>query len=82
MVIVDNPAYFTSASVTVDNDEYVEIVKSISRIQDSAEAYLENYIAYYQEKSKMSKKEFDCKYGHSTFRYFHDILGIDKRQLP
>ncbi len=74
MVIIQNPVYINNESAVIDDDEYVETVLNIERIQREAVRFLEDYCAHVTGACLMHEREFQRRYRFSPLKYFHSAL--------
>lgn len=76
-IIINNDLYLEKVdTATVDNDEYIAMMKNISVIENDVDLYIRRYIDHTNGTTAMHPREFIRKYKYSTLPYFHDILGI------
>ena len=75
MVIVKNTDYLDSTT-TIDNDEYIEVIKNLPLIVNQSVNYLETYCNHVSGKSVLSSQKYKRDYQYSTLPYFHEILKI------
>ena len=77
IVIVKNSAYLDSSiTAIVDQDEYAEMMRNISRIVREANDYVNTYIQHIKGTSPIHPRTFLRKYQYTTLSYFHDLMGI------
>ena len=76
IAIINNKDYIENQPVTIDKDEYNETMINIDKIVTGAILYVESYIDHINKTKILHQREFTRKYGFSTLRYFHDILGL------
>lgn len=75
IVIIKDNKYIGNATV-VDKDEYKETRNNITRIANEANEYIDEYIAYQNGVSKLSKEELRRRYEYTSLAYFHEELGL------
>lgn len=73
IVLIKDTNYIGSNGV-VDNDEYVEMMRNIRRINKEVNDYIDGYIDYITKST--AEKDDLKKYKYTTLKYFHDILNI------
>ena len=77
IVLIKNENYFDfTKKAVVDQDEYAEMMKNLSRIIREVIDYVDTYINHIKKTRLMHPREFMRKYQYSTLAYFHDIMGI------
>ncbi len=76
VIIRDNGYFDPTKTAIVDQDEYVEMIRSLPTIVQEANDYVNTYINHINGTFTMHPKAFARKYQYSTLPYFHDIMGI------
>lgn len=71
MVLIKDKHYIGLKGL-VDNDEYVEMMQNIQKINKEANDYIDGYLEYILTNNIKDLK----KYKYTTLKYFHDILNI------
>lgn len=71
IVLIKDKNYIGSKGL-VDNDEYVEMMQNIQKINKEANDYIDEYLEYILTGNIKDLK----KYKYTTLKYFHDILNI------
>ena len=76
IAIISNSDYIDNKKAIVDQDEYNETVKNISKIVSQAVKYVDTYINHINGTKTISAEQYARLYQYSTLPYFHDILGL------
>lgn len=76
MVPIKGGDYIDDVAAIVDNDEYVETLQNIERIDADVNRYISDYCKHIKGKYKLAERDFVRRYKYSTLPYFHDILGL------
>ena len=71
IVLIKDINYLGSKGL-VDNDEYVEMMQNIQKINKEVNDYINGYLEYVINENIKYRK----KYKYTTLKYFHDILEI------
>lgn len=71
IVLIQDKNYIGSKGL-VDNDEYVEMMQNIQKINKEVNDYIDGYLEYILTNNIKDLK----KYKYTTLKYFHDILNI------
>lgn len=75
IVIFKNEKYI-GERININNQQQAEFKKNIATITSEIENYIQAYIDHYNNISPLHPREFQRKYGYSTLKYFHEIIGI------
>ena len=78
IVVIQDSNYIDSITpAIVDQDEYSEMMKNLTRITREVLDYVDTYINHTNGTKPLHPREYKRRYGYSTLPYFDDILGVD-----
>ena len=77
MVIINDSSYLDlKQTAIIDQDEYNEMRKNLSKIVEQVHKYVQKYINHIKGTEPLHPKEYLRQYEYSTLPYFHDILNL------
>ena len=76
VVIRDSDYIDSTNAAVVDNDEYNEMMKNLSKIVKEVNDYVNGYINHKNGSNVLHTRDYQRKYGFSTLPYFDKILKV------
>lgn len=80
IAIINKTSYLDSSSAVIDQDEYRELTRHITKIVNQVNKYISTYIEHVTGKRPLSPREYNRKYQFSTLPYYHQELGLSPQK--
>lgn len=75
-VIINRITYLNTEQMVIDQDEYVETVRNMTRIKKEVFDFIEKYRKHIRGEEVLHPLEYRRRYCYSPLKYFHHELGI------
>jgi len=75
-IVVFDKNEYVGQLANIDNNQQSEFIQNIATISQEIDDYIQVYINHCKGINVLHPRAFQRKYGYSTLKYFHDILGI------